>query len=74
MTNPFFVIDDDRKPLQADTFALIMATAVSSLRTVRAAYDDDPEIASKMPMAWRKFLAEVTFFHEEFGRAIIKKE
>lgn len=61
-------------PVKPETFALIMATACASLRTVLMAYEDDPDIASKMPKAWARLLGEVAFVHERFGRAVINKE
>jgi len=53
---------------------MIMASAAASLRAVRAAYDDDPEVASKMPKAWDHFLREMAVFYEEYHRSVIDRE
>lgn len=61
------------KPVRPETFALIMATAMTALRTVRMAHDDDQTLSSRMPKAWHRLLTAIKDFDRDFGTAIRKE-
>jgi len=62
-----------RSPMDSATFALIVATAMVSLRTVRQAHADNPDVSSKMPRTWQRLIKAIKKFDRDFGRIVPDK-
>lgn len=62
--------DGSQTSIKARTFALIMASAMATLRAVRAAHEENPSLSSKMPYAWKRLLRDIRQFDRDFGNAI----